>query len=413
MSNKSDPKELILKNVGPFDEQGLKIRFGEKLHKDKANIHILVGENGSGKSTVLKGLFFKYYSGVRIPQAPYFILNDYFIARGSLISEFNDNFFRGFYPKDKQFDTTDFPIKIYYYTPNESLVQKDRNSFWRKNRDSGDNIIPNWVVNYTETDYLEYIEKLQDIKNKVKLYELGELEMDLELYNQRKTAIPLTEKIKKLVESIYNIKDGFEYKDTKDGYRPAINDIAFEFNQLSLGYRQIINLVTDLLIKVWDSTISLEKKEELPFLLLLDEIDIHLHPKAQRRILPALQEMFPNAEIFCTTHSPFVVNSVSDAWVYELSEENYTVEKDGLRVLEGKRTSILNDYEIVLINNFNYSDDFGGDAVVQLNNLHSLIKAENKDLQKIKEIVDKVRESENISLIKKVEFELLQNNIDL
>jgi predicted ATP-binding protein involved in virulence len=55
-----------------------------------------------------------------------------------------------------------------------------------------------------------------------------------------------------------------------------------------------------------------------PLILLLDEVDIHLHPKWQRLILPAVQKLLPNAQIFASTHSPFVVGSVKDAWIYRL-----------------------------------------------------------------------------------------------
>jgi ABC-type multidrug transport system ATPase subunit len=56
-----------------------------------------------------------------------------------------------------------------------------------------------------------------------------------------------------------------------------------------------------------------------PFLLLLDEIDVHLHPAWQRKILPAVQKLFPAAQIIVSTHSPFVVASIEDAWVYPLA----------------------------------------------------------------------------------------------
>ena len=47
--------------------------------------------------------------------------------------------------------------------------------------------------------------------------------------------------------------------------------------------------------------------EEMPAILLIDEIENHLHPTWQRRVIPALLEYFPGLQIFATTHSPFVV----------------------------------------------------------------------------------------------------------
>ena len=44
-----------------------------------------------------------------------------------------------------------------------------------------------------------------------------------------------------------------------------------------------------------------------PGLVLIDEIDLHLHPKWQRQIVPALKEIFPKIQFFATTHSPQVI----------------------------------------------------------------------------------------------------------
>lgn len=49
---------------------------------------------------------------------------------------------------------------------------------------------------------------------------------------------------------------------------------------------------------------------------LLDEIESHLHPAWQRRVLPAFQHLFPKAQIFVATHSPFVISSLNQGWIY-------------------------------------------------------------------------------------------------
>lgn len=54
------------------------------------------------------------------------------------------------------------------------------------------------------------------------------------------------------------------------------------------------------------------------FLVIVDEIENHLHPSMQRSILPNLVKAFPSAQFIVTTHSPFVVNSVIDSSVYAL-----------------------------------------------------------------------------------------------
>ena len=60
---------------------------------------------------------------------------------------------------------------------------------------------------------------------------------------------------------------------------------------------------------------------KLPFVLLVDEIENHLHPTWQRRVIPALLEHFPGLQIFATTHSPFVVAGLRAGQVHLLNRD--------------------------------------------------------------------------------------------
>ena len=61
--------------------------------------------------------------------------------------------------------------------------------------------------------------------------------------------------------------------------------------------------------------------EEKPAILLIDEIENHLHPTWQRRVIPALLEHFPQLQIFATTHSPFVVAGLKAGQVHLLKRD--------------------------------------------------------------------------------------------
>ena len=61
--------------------------------------------------------------------------------------------------------------------------------------------------------------------------------------------------------------------------------------------------------------------EEMPAILLIDEIENHLHPTWQRRVIPALLEHFPGLQIFATTHSPFVVAGLKAGQVHLLDRD--------------------------------------------------------------------------------------------
>ena len=61
--------------------------------------------------------------------------------------------------------------------------------------------------------------------------------------------------------------------------------------------------------------------EQKPAIILIDEIENHLHPTWQRRVIPALLEHFPGLQIFATTHSPFVVAGLKAGQVHLLKRD--------------------------------------------------------------------------------------------
>ena len=55
--------------------------------------------------------------------------------------------------------------------------------------------------------------------------------------------------------------------------------------------------------------------------VLVDEIDTHLHPSLQKQVLPFLTTLFPRLQFIVTTHSPFILNSIDNAVVYDLQND--------------------------------------------------------------------------------------------
>ena len=76
--------------------------------------------------------------------------------------------------------------------------------------------------------------------------------------------------------------------------------------------------------------------EEMPAILLIDEIENHLHPTWQRRVIPALLEHFPGLQIFATTHSPFVVAGLKAGQVHLLNRDE-----------NGVVTASTNEHDII------------------------------------------------------------------
>lgn len=91
----------------------------------------------------------------------------------------------------------------------------------------------------------------------------------------------------------------------------------YRFNNLSSGYSSILSIYADLLMKVELREIA---ADQLTGFVLIDEIDAHLHVSIQRKIFSFFDKAFPKIQFIVTTHSPFVVQSVNDSIIYDLSK---------------------------------------------------------------------------------------------
>lgn len=91
----------------------------------------------------------------------------------------------------------------------------------------------------------------------------------------------------------------------------------YRFNNLSSGYSSILSIYADLLMKVELRDIP---ADQLTGFVLIDEIDAHLHVSIQRKIFSFFDKAFPRIQFIVTTHSPFVVQSVNDSIIYDLSK---------------------------------------------------------------------------------------------
>ena len=110
---------------------------------------------------------------------------------------------------------------------------------------------------------------------------------------------------------------------------------------------------------------------ERKFILYLDEIEVHLHPSWQRKILPAIQSLFPNAQIFISTHSPFVIGSVDGAWIHKLIKPNGDTKLAGEPILSEDAKS----YRYWLEEVFDIKSEFGQDIQKDLDTFYSLRNA--------------------------------------
>lgn len=89
----------------------------------------------------------------------------------------------------------------------------------------------------------------------------------------------------------------------------------FDFSTLSDGYSAIISIVSELLLRMEAHYV---RTYDLQGVVIIDEIETHLHVDLQKKILPFLTNFFPKLQFIVTTHSPFVLSSLSNATICDL-----------------------------------------------------------------------------------------------
>ena len=96
---------------------------------------------------------------------------------------------------------------------------------------------------------------------------------------------------------------------------------TLEIDQLSGGYRIMLALVADLARRMAQGNPHLDDPLQSEAIVLIDEVDLHLHPSWQQRVLPDLMRTFPNAQFIVSTHSPQVLTTVKPEHIVSLHRE--------------------------------------------------------------------------------------------
>lgn len=93
------------------------------------------------------------------------------------------------------------------------------------------------------------------------------------------------------------------------------------FAELPDGLRSLLNWLAGWVVLQTEHYEQAALPLDEPVTLILDEPENHLHPAWQRRVLPAVQRLFPNAQMFVVTHSPFVVSSLNVGWIHKFTRD--------------------------------------------------------------------------------------------
>lgn len=104
----------------------------------------------------------------------------------------------------------------------------------------------------------------------------------------------------------------------------------FDFNTMSRGYAAVLDIINDLIMRM-EANSGLRTEFDMEGIVLVDEIETHLHLELQKKVLLILTALFPNIQFIVTTHSPFILSSLDNAVIYDL--ENKTLVENGLKNL--------------------------------------------------------------------------------
>ena len=258
--------------------------------KDKKEIYF-VGENGDGKTILLQALALAYKDVNNYPiladkylrtlKKPFFFdMEDKFI---------NDNLFAYGINRNKT-NADDVDSSGYaslFDTPNIN----DTTSF---NRPQDLFILDNDIVK----EFIIGVEYI--LENKIKITQIGNKTKFFETSNE---------------------------------------SIDIEFKMLSEGYKSTIIWLSDLLFRLIKNQPHISKLEEFKAVVLIDEIDLYLHPKWKYQFVHRLREMFPKIQFVMTTHSiTTILGARDDAVFYQVYKD-----EDGLTQLSGQIDDI-SDY---------------------------------------------------------------------
>ncbi|MEZ4959891.1 MAG: AAA family ATPase [Saprospiraceae bacterium] len=358
-------KKLELKNFRGFEELVIDFPEGE------SGLAVFVGVNGSGKTSVLEGivsdLYFMYESaytvdpenGVGILGSNFkdiklgstFFENDiYLINEGEVFkivrrvdsvnksagwtSKITSPFIRNV--KDKIDWKEKFkqrfqenPALILYYPTNRtvnnspSLASNDLRKIGQIDAFLG---VFKGEAGFEE--FFEWFRSMEDIENEQRLYADD---------SYRHIAL---EAVRRSISIFLNeISNPRVQRQPKEELIIEKNGQKLFFYNLSDGERMLVAMVGDIARRM--SFLNPEDPLSSPGIILIDEIEQHLHPGLQRTIIPNLRRTFPNIQFILTTHSPQVLSTLKKENVFIL--DNFQLVQDTPHTYGRDSNSILWD----------------------------------------------------------------------
>lgn len=148
----------------------------------------------------------------------------------------------------------------------------------------------------------------------LKMLYTAELEGKVQSSLGRNVNLPTVEEAKKILVDL--LDQNVEIEVSAHGVRYLERGVELRFSQLSEGYKSVLTWVCDMISRLAMSGHSVAHLGDHVGVVLVDEINLHLHPKWERQIVRKLRGWFPNIQFFFTTHSPVTILGASDDAVF-------------------------------------------------------------------------------------------------
>ncbi|MEA5618067.1 AAA family ATPase [Cronbergia sp. UHCC 0137] len=171
---------------------------------------------------------------------------------------------------------------------------------------------------------------------------------------QRGQVINLLDTVKTVIISCIENCQEVKYDILEDQLMVTFdNKTELPLRMLSDGFRTMLTMVADIAYRaaVLNPQLGSEAAKLTPGIVLIDEIDLHLHPKWQRRVVEDLKRTFPNIQFFATTHSPFIIQSLREGELIDLNNPDLIPAAE----YENKYTEYIMEY-IMHVPNTNRND---------------------------------------------------------
>lgn len=181
-----------------------------------------------------------------------------------------------------------------------------------------------------KTGYLTLFSGEYDLKSPTKWLQY------LDYSEQKKSAnvISVTE-AKKLLQELLNSDIEIDISPDEVTFTEKGSEVSFE--QLSAGYRGVITIICDMIARLSEKQ-QVEQIKDFQGIVLIDEVELHLHPKWQYSFMNKLREIFPLIQFMVTTHSPTVLLGAGMEAVY------YLIYKEEGVVKISEQKDVKNDF---------------------------------------------------------------------